>query len=216
MNDEGAASVPRLSNTDQEGENSSFKTRVPRPSSEDPEGHEHKDVSRSSNDGTYKSPYAQKEIAGAIWNISKGNSDNQLAIRKAGGIPKLIGLLVADAVIHRNAAGALWSLADDLENARLIANQDGITPLVALITKGGGRAQDTAAGALYGMAKLEENRTAIADAGAIGPLVGIFDGGNAEAVEHSAGALTTLTLNNPANQESVSAKLVGDAQEGLC
>ena len=65
VNDEGAASVPRLSNTDQEGENSSFKTRVPRPSSEDPEGHEHKDMSRSSNDGTYKSPYAQKEIAGA-------------------------------------------------------------------------------------------------------------------------------------------------------
>ena len=151
---------------------------------------------------------AQKEIAGALWSMAMFNANNQQAIAKAGGIPKLVALLAWDPAVHRNAAGALWSLADDTTNALLIAEHNGIKPLVDLLHIGGGHAQDAAAGALHGLAALEENRTGIAKAGGIQPLVDIFNGGSQAAVEEASGALTTLVSNNPENRREVASRLV--------
>lgn len=158
--------------------------------------------------GTWRSPAAQKEIAGALWSMANKNPDNQISIAAVDGIPKLIKLLRGDAMVHRNVAGALWSLADDQSNSRLIAQQDGIAPLVGLLSKGGGRAQETAAGALNSLAVLEANRTAIAEAGGIQPLVETFEGGSAMAVEQAAGALTRMVHENPPNQDAVAESLV--------
>lgn len=159
-------------------------------------------------------PAAQKEISGALWSMALDNPDNQKAIAKVGGIPKLIALLKGDSVVHRNAAGALWSLASDGQNAQVIAEQDGIEPLVILLHKNGGKAQDAAAGALHGLAAIEVNRTRIADARGIKPLVAVFDGGSAAAVKQASGALTELVNNNQSNQTDVSEYLVDMLKSG--
>ena len=58
----------------------------------------------------------QKEMASAIWAMSKENVENQIAIAHEGGIPPLIALLEGHPEVQCDVAGALWSLAANAEN----------------------------------------------------------------------------------------------------
>jgi hypothetical protein len=46
-------------------------------------------------------------VAGAMWAMAEGNTENQTTIANSGGIPSLIALLRGDPEVHRDAAGAV-------------------------------------------------------------------------------------------------------------
>ena len=161
----------------------------------------------------------QKEMASALWSMAAGSPENQAAIAKAGGIPKLITLLEGHPEVHADTAGALWALSSLDENAEAIGALGGIAPLVGLLSTGGAAAKETAAGALHGLAKTASNRVTIAEGhsilgGGIPLLVSVFDGGSDAACEEAAGALTTLVIQNVPNQNATATEAVEMLKRG--
>ena len=156
----------------------------------------------------------QKKIASAIWSMAFENTENQMAIANAGGIPPLIALLEGHPEVHKDVAGAIWALASNKDNQRTISKEGGIAPLVELLKNGSRDAQETAAGALHALAETADNRVSIAKAGGIPLLVALFDGGSQQATEQAAGALRTLAHANPANQLSIANELVAMLKNG--
>ena len=156
----------------------------------------------------------QKEIASAIWAMSKQSVDNQIAIAAEGGIPPLIALLEGHTEVHCDVGGALWSLGANMDNQRAIAAEGGIRPLVALLRSGSAGAQETCAGALYALAATSANRVSIADEGGIPLLVALFDCGSAAAIEQARGCLQTLVVDNLPNQLAVANEAVAMLKTG--
>ena len=150
-----------------------------------------------------------REMANAVWAIADSNNDNQLAVAKAGGIPRLIGLLKQCLPsLDRDVAGALWSLAADSTNQVAIANDGGIPPLVTLLKHGKREAQETAAGAVHALAKTPANRDQIANEDAIPLLVQLFDGGTETTIVEAGGALQQLAIGNYEHQMTIATKTV--------
>lgn len=88
-------------------------------------------------DGGTESDILQ-HVAGALWSLAANNMANQEAIRSAGGICLLVGLLSAPSdATARHAAGALRNLAaDNPTNKKEIREQGGVPSLVALLHAG--------------------------------------------------------------------------------
>ena len=156
----------------------------------------------------------QKEMASAIWAMSKESVENQIAIADEGGIPPLIALLEGHTEMHCDVGGALWSLAANMENQKTIAAKGGIRPLVGLLRSGSVGAQETCAGALHALAATSANRVSIADEGGIPLLVALFDGGSLAAIEQARGCLQTLVVDNPPNQLAVANEAVAMLKNG--
>ena len=150
------------------------------------------------------------EAAGALWSLSGGIEETQIAIATEGAIQPLVDLLGdPDMRTRRKAAGALTSLAiGSIVNQGAIASAKGIVPLVSLLGEQyDSHVQLYAAGMLAELARNHvRNQMAIAKAGSISPLVRILknDDPHAEqAKEESAGALWTLSSKNKANQVAI-------------
>ena len=165
-------------------------------------------LTESQAERALESARVQKEVASAIWAMTRDNPDNQIAIAAAGGIPPLIALLEGHPEVHRDVAGALWSLAANSDNQQSIAAEGGIAPLVQLISKGSIGAQETAAGALYALAETAENRVLTASVGGIPLLVALFETGSEMAKDQASGALQRLSSQNPDNQSAIAAEAV--------
>lgn len=169
------------------------------------------------DDNVGKHEQIQRELSSALWSMAYENSMNQQAFAKAGAIPLLIALTEDDPEIHRDAAGALWSLAADASNQKAIADDEALPRLVDLLKTGkktGPSAQETASGALRALAQRAENRDLIEQSEGILHLVNLFDGGTELTKAEVTGALLMLVKDNPANQRTITEKLVAMIQSG--
>lgn len=162
---------------------------------------------------------AKENSVGAITQLCS-SKENQMIVAKAGGIPKLVSVLLGftGTTLKEMAAVQLCTLAaeaikemakDNRKNQDAISEAGAIQPLVAMLISPAPQMQANAAGALGHLAKNHpENQSAIARAGAIAPLCTLVKEGAEETKDQSAYALWSLSTDNAPNKDTI-AKLGG-------
>ena len=151
--------------------------------------------------------------AQAIWQLSKDNRANQLAIAEAGAINFLVAMLGSpSAEMQSNAAGALATLAmNNQENQSSIARTGAIAPLCTLVREGSDETKEQSASALWALSTDNApNKATIAKLGGVEPLVGLVVSGATEKSQaFAAGALSSLSSKHSENRAAIAKRLVG-------
>ena len=150
----------------------------------------------------------------------KLSKDNQSVIARAGGVPKLVGVLLgfsgtamkelATVQLCTLTAEALKQMAHGNSKIQTaVAESGGIAPLVAMLGSSAHEMQANAAGALANLARNHPiNQLSIAKTGAVGPLCTLVREGSAETKDESAMALWSISIDNAPNKDTI-AKLGG-------
>ena len=156
----------------------------------------------------------------AITELCRKSKINQVAFSGAGGIPKLVSVLLgfqaagAKEASYINlctlAAEAIKEMAkDNPSNQQEIAEAGAIPPLVAALGASFAHLQANAAGALANLARSHmENQGLIARTGAVAPLCTLVRDGSEETKDRCASAIWSLATDHAINKDTI-AKLGG-------
>ena len=152
---------------------------------------------------------AQEHVTQLLLTLSH-DTDNRLAIAKAGAIQRLIVQLrgggETSTKAQELAAAVLARLSGDSStNTAAIATASGIRPLVALLVSESPQAQAYASAVLSDMARSSKrNRNTILSEGGITPLVSLLENKNhPQAKAEAAGALLCLSEGYPETQKVI-------------
>jgi len=126
---------------------------------------------RKSSKGTKDVFEIQRDVAGAIANISIGRG-NKEKVAESGAIMPLIALTSsASSNVQRQAARALFALAGSEKNQREIVFCKGLLPLLNLLSSSKVEVRKHAAGAVANIATNKDIKSEIIQCGALEPLL---------------------------------------------
>ncbi|OWY94344.1 hypothetical protein PHMEG_00035955, partial [Phytophthora megakarya] len=149
----------------------------------------------SASNETNRSEMINQNAALVLADLSA--SPNKSAIRMAGGIPLLVGLLRNGTAGQKgNVATALARLAAEYDSRNVITDTGAIPVFVEMLRNGVGTLRWKAAWALVNLSLAFKNKQTIAEAGAIPSLVEFVRDGNDLEKEYAALALGNLAIDD--------------------
>ncbi|KAM3347101.1 hypothetical protein ACQJBY_021213 [Aegilops geniculata] len=137
----------------------------------------------------------QREAAGTLCLLAKGNSKYQACIVDSGGTPILVSLLwIDDISTQEHVVTALLNISVSDKNKERLVLAGAIPGVVYVLETGSMVARENAAATLSSLSTVKESEVIIGAAGSIPPLILLLSTGSQQGKKNAAGTLMDLCV----------------------